>query len=146
MEGLAPPLKCLIEIQSALQNGEPARKGLARYLSAVPVSDVFASDVRRFLFAWDQGRDWKAIIAKIESPHRRVLLDLCATALSGQPILSHLDEFKSEMIGAVDLEIKTHLELLPIKMLVPLLLFQFPAFLLLLFGPLLSHLIQEINR
>jgi hypothetical protein len=146
MEGLAPPLKCLIEIQAALQNGEPIRKGLARYLASVSIDEEFAGDVRQFLFAWEQGRDWKTVITKIKSPHRRVLLDLSANALAGQPILAHLDELKSEIVAAADSEIRTHLELLPIKMLIPLLLLQFPAFILLLFGPLLSHLIQEMNR
>lgn len=146
MEGLAPPLKCLIEIQSALHNGETVRVGISRYLNAVRYDDAFASEMRRFLFAWDQGKEWKQVIARIESPHRRVLMDLVATALSGQPILTHLEELKCEITNAVDIEIRHHLEILPIKMLIPLLLFQFPAFLLLLFGPLLGHLIQEINR
>lgn len=146
MEGLAPPLKCLIEIHAALQNGESVRTGINRYLASTPAHSDFAPDVRRFLFVWEQGGDFRAVIAKIRSPHRRALLDLIATALSGQPILGHLEELRSELIASADSEIREHLELLPIKMLMPLLFFQFPAFLLLLFGPLLNHLLEEINR
>ncbi len=146
MEGLAPPLKCLIEIQSALQNGEVVRQGLARYLQTAGVNDPFATDIRKFLFAWEQGQDWRAVSATIQSAHRRALLDLVAMALSGQPILNHLEELRVELINAVDLEIRHHIEMLPIKMLVPLLFFQFPSFLLLLFGPLLSRLITELNQ
>jgi hypothetical protein len=146
MEGLNPPLKCLIEIHSALSNGETVRVGLSRYLSIVPLHDEFASSIRRFLFAWDQGQDWRVVVNAIKSAYRRALLELCATALAGQPILPHLEELRQELMSAANAEIGEHLELLPIKMLVPLLLFQFPAFLLLLFGPLLVRLLEEMNR
>lgn len=146
VEGLAPPLKCLIEIHSSLQNAEPAREGVNRYIQSAAVNDHFAVDLRRFLFAWDQGNDWRSVIASVRSPHRRALMDLLSLALAGQPILPHLEELKIELMSAVDLEIKEHMELLPIKMLLPLLLLQFPAFLLLLFGPLLTRLIEELNK
>ena len=146
MEGLAPPLKCLIEMQSALQNGEVIRQGLRRYLQATVPGDEFATVIRRFTFAWDQGQDWRELIGQVTSPHRRALLDLIATGFAGQPVMVHLEELRTEIIAACDLEIRGRLDMLPLKMLVPLLFFQFPAFLLLLFGPLLSRLVQELNR
>ena len=149
MEGLAPPLKCLIEVQAALQNGETVQKGLTKYLGFASLSkerDPFALQLRRFLFAWDQGQDWRALIAELSSPQRKALLELIATGLAGQPILSHLEELKLELMEACQADIDHHLELLPIYMLAPLLLFQFPAFLLLLFGPLLARLLQELSR
>ncbi len=146
MEGLAPPLACLIEIQSALQNGEAVRQGLARYLRGPQAANPFATDIKSFLFAWDQGQDWKIVVRKLRSPHRRALLEIVATGLSGQPIQAHLTELQTEITDACDLEIRRHLEVLPLKMLAPLLLFQFPAFLLLMFGPLLKRLLEELNR
>lgn len=146
MEGLAPPLKCLIEIQAAIQNGEPIQKGLQAYLRAAETSDPFKSQLQRFLFAWDQGQDWRAVLLQTKSVYRRALLEVIATGLAGQPIQNHLDELRSELLEACDVEIKRHLELLPILMLGPLLLFQFPAFLLLLFGPLLTRLLHELAK
>lgn len=146
MEGLSPSLKCLIEMQSALQNGETVRSGLKRYLSNANSKDRFARQTRAFLFAWEQGQDWRAVIRSIKEIHRRTLLEIAASGLAGQSILPHLESLRSEMVDAAELEIEAHLEMLPLKMLVPLLLFQFPAFLLLLFGPLLRHLIQELNQ
>lgn len=145
MEGLAPPLKCAIEIRTALQNGETVRVGLTRYLEMAG-GDDFASDIRQFIFCWDQGQNWRAVIAKIKSPHRRALLELVASGFAGQPILSHLTELQAEIENASDLEIREYMEILPVKMLIPLLLFQFPAFLVLLFGPLLRRLIEEMSR
>lgn len=146
MEGLNPPLKCLIEIQAAVSNAETVRVGLARYLQYAGGDEVLARDIRKFLFAWDQGQDWRQIANSIQSPHRRALLELAATALAGQPILTHLEELRQELLAATDAEIGRYLELLPIRMLIPLLLFQFPAFLMLLFGPLLMKLLEELNR
>lgn len=146
MEGLAPPLKCLIHIQASLQNGEAVRSSLARYLAKLEAADPFGHVLRRFLFAWEQGHDWRLLLRSVSSSHRRALIEVLASGLSGQSISSSLQGLREEMTGACELEIKDHLEMLPLKMLAPLLLFQFPAFLLLLFGPLLRHLIQELNR
>lgn len=146
MEGLAPPLKCLIEIQTALQNGETVQKGVLRYLQSAALTEPFAMQLRAFLFAWEQGQDWRGLITKARSSQRRILLEVIGNGLAGQPILAHLEELKGEIVDACDSDIRRHLELLPIYLLAPLLLFQFPAFLLLLFGPLLSKLLQELSK
>lgn len=145
MEGLAPPLKCLIEVQAAIRNGEAIRAGLARYVQMSSANDSFASAMRSFLIAWERGQPWRHVLEG-QSAHRRALLEVFACGLSGQSIASQLDSLRAEISKACDAEIREHLEMLPLKMLAPLLLFQFPAFLLLMFGPLLRHLIQEINR
>jgi hypothetical protein len=146
LEGLSPPLKCLIQIQSSIANGESVRTSIARYLGLVDVSDSFGHAVRKFLFAWEQGHEWRPALRNVSSSHRRALIEILACGLAGQPISPHLESLKGEIISACDLEIKDHLDMLPLKMLAPLLLFQFPAFLLLLFGPLLRHLVEELNR
>jgi hypothetical protein len=146
VEGLAPVLRCLIEIQSALQNGEPVRAGLQKFIQSTPGRDEVGEGFRRLLFAWDQGGDWRAVILRMATPYRRALGEIVVSGLRGQPVLLHLEELRGEIEKACEIEIKRRLELLPMKMLVPLLLFQFPAFLLLLFGPLLGRLILEMNR
>jgi hypothetical protein len=146
VEGLSPPLRCLIEMQSCIQNGETVRTGLKRFLQSSDPKDAFTRDVRAFLFAWEQGHDWRACVTRTTSPHRKALLEVAACGLAGQSVLPHLESLRTEIAAACDLEIQAHLEMLPLKMLVPLLLFQFPAFLLLLFGPLLRHLIEELNK
>ncbi len=146
MEGLNPPLKCLIEMQAAVQNGETVRFGVSRYLQTAQPNDDFAFTLRRFLFSWDQGQNWRAVVSDVKSPHRRALLEIIGTALLGQPVHSHLEELRIELIRVTEAEILQHLEMLPLKMLMPLLLFQFPAFLVLLFGPLLTKLLTEINK
>ncbi len=146
MEGVAPPLRCLIQIQSSIANGESVRSAVTRYLQIVSVDDPFGVVVRRFIFAWEQGHEWRAMLRDVKSPHRRALIEVLSHGLSGQSISAHLESLREEICAASDLEIREHIEMLPLKMLVPLLLFQFPAFLLLLFGPLLRHLIEELGK
>ena len=146
MEGLAPPLKCLIQIQSSIANGESVRSAIARYLQIVSIDDPFAIVIREFMFAWERGQDWRVTLRTVQSAHRRALIEVLACGLAGQSISAHLESLRTEVCAACDLEIREHLEMLPLKMLVPLLLFQFPAFLLLMFGPLLRHLVEELGR
>ena len=145
MEGLAPPLKCSIEVQAAIRNGESVRAGVLRYVQAAHARDDFAVALRSFLVAVDRGHCWRSCLEG-QSPQRRALVEIVACGLAGQAVASQLDALRTEIERACDAEIREHLEMLPIKMLAPLLLFQFPAFLLLMFGPLLRHLLQEINR
>jgi hypothetical protein len=146
MEGLSPSLSCLIEIQSSLMNGETTRSGVAKYFQSASQDDEFASQLRNMIFAWDQGQDWRPILSTVKSAQRRALAELIFAGISGQSILAQLIELRSEIIRACDREIKRHVELLPLKMLVPLLILQFPAFLLLLFGPILTRFIQEMSH
>jgi hypothetical protein len=146
MEGLSPSLKCLIDVQAAIANGETARTGVNRYVGGTEADPDFANVLRNFLFSFDQGRDWRLDVGKQKSPYRRALIEAIACGMSGQSISAHLQCLREEVESASEMEIREHIELLPLKMLIPLLLFQFPAFLLLLFGPLLRHLIEELNR
>lgn len=148
MEGLAPPLQLAIEMQSSLANGESIRSGIVRFASNSPINAAgeFARTVRRFLIAWDQSQDWRSILKQVESPYRRSLLELAANGLSGQSIQSALAELQREIEIACDEEIKLHIDMLPLKMLLPLLLLQFPAFMMVLFGPLLSRFVEEMSR
>ena len=152
MEGLAPPLQLAIEMHSSLANGESIRSGIVRFASDSPMSVAtnargdFARVVRRFLIAWDQSQDWRSILKQVESPYRRSLLELAAIGLGGQSIQAALVELQREIELACDEEIKVHIDMLPLKMLLPLLLLQFPAFMMVLFGPLLSRFIEEMSR
>lgn len=148
MEGLAPPLQLAIEMHSSLANGESIRSGIVRFASQsqANASDEFARTVRRFLIALDQSQDWRSMLRQIESPYRRSLLELAAHGLAGQSIQTALVELQREIELACDEEIKVHIDMLPLKMLLPLLLLQFPAFMMVLFGPLLSRFIEEMSR
>jgi hypothetical protein len=144
MEGLAPPLECLIAVRSSLQNGESVRTGMFRFMQTSKCE--FATQIRQFIFDFDRGLDWRARLTQMKSPYRRSLVEICALGLAGEPILTAIDELMAEVQLACDSEIKERLDLLPLQMLFPLLLFLFPAYLLLLFGPLVSSFLKEMAQ
>lgn len=144
MENLAPPMICILELQSAFANGESIRTGFLKYIGQT--RDEFSDLSKKFLFAWDRGQNWGKLIQEEPSSYRRSLLELIAAGLSGQSIQNQMKEVQIEVERGMELEIKRHIEMLPLKMMIPLLLFQFPAFLILLFGPILNQLLRELAK
>jgi hypothetical protein len=144
MEGLSPPLKCLIEVRSSLQNGESVRTGILRFIQSSNCE--FSTVCRQFLFDFEQGADWRARLPSVQSAYRRAMIELLAIGLSGEPIQTALEEMQKEIQSACEAEIKSRIDMLPLQMLFPLLLLMFPAYLLLLFGPLVSSFVQEMGK
>ena len=72
------------------------------------------------------------------------LRDLLVRGQSGEPILESLRELQLELIQQLEFEIDRQSALLPLKALIPLLLFQFPALLIMALGPLLASLYKFV--
>ena len=77
--------------------------------------------------------------------YARALWDLVDRGLAGEPISSALLALHDEVARAARAELELHVATLPFKMLIPLLLFQFPAHLLLLLGPMLRDLTRSLG-
>ena len=135
MANLAPPLSLLLQVRQSLENGQSCQSGVRKYLGSHPDDDFFPIVLQWFSLA-EQGLSTSKIKSHLRSPYRFTLLTLLENGISGKPILKPLRSFESELVEACKLEIESDLTALPFKILIPLLLFQFPAFLLLLLGPL----------
>lgn len=143
MEGLAPPLKCLLEIKLDLSNGESLKTSLLRYLKSS--SDEFGCLVQFWFFHYERGQNFQPSLEKIKSPYRRVLIEVLELGLQGQPILQRLNELEVEMIEACRSEVDHYLVHLSFLSLFPLFFLQLPAFLCLMLGPLIFQLIQSLS-
>jgi len=143
MEGLSPPLHLCMEIRIGIENGDSMQTTIDRYLMNNPT--VFGQFVQKWYFMYKQGRSTSDFLNSLESQYRQTLLEVVEGGLNGQPILKLITELETEIMQATKDELDADLKLLPLKLLLPLLLFQFPAFLLLLFGPLLSTILKEFT-
>jgi hypothetical protein len=76
---------------------------------------------------------------------QETLFELLCLHTEGASILEPLESLEQEMRQAARFQMDTHLGQLPFKMLVPLLLFQFPSLLILIIGPMLFYLIKEVQ-
>jgi len=142
MEGLAPILRCVLEVRFALENGESVRAGLVRALSGA--TDRFSLDLQRWLFAWDQGQ-MENQEDHAETPYQRNLVSLLGHGLRGNSIRPQLLDLEGEVEQACNEQIDDFIRMLPMKMTIPVLLLQFPAFLILLLGPMVSELLKGLQ-
>jgi hypothetical protein len=80
------------------------------------------------------------------SPYRRELISLVGLGLSGAPVVAKLRELEVEIRWACQDELDLFIARLPLRALLPVLLIQFPAFLILLFGPILSEFTRSLSQ
>ena len=142
MEDLAPPLKFALEVEQALKNGESLRRAILNYSKYH--ADPFATDVKRFMVMFDHGQSICPILERSTSAYRKALLELLMFGLQGESILPQLQAIKDSIEKACEQEIEEHLRTLPIKMMVLVMIFMVPGYLMLLFGPLLIQLSRSL--
>lgn len=144
MEDLAPPLKCLLEVRYGLENGASVLFSLK--LVAKGQKGQLNKEIVDFLISYEKGDKGKELIGELKSPYRVALFEVFLRGLEGEPILNRLKELEAEMVQESHYEIEKKISDLPFITMIPLLLFQFPAFLILLFGPLLLKFMEGLNQ
>ncbi|MFN7728853.1 MAG: hypothetical protein ACK5P7_06830 [Bdellovibrio sp.] len=143
MENVTPTMRLLQSVRYSMEGGESVRQGLVAYLQLSP--DALSPLVRQWLHLFERGASTHAFLGEIQSPVRRHLLLLLEKGLLGEPILQSLTSFAEEVQEQSIAEIELFLAQLPFRMLLPLLFFLFPAFLLLLLGPLLLRVVAGLG-
>lgn len=144
MEHLSPTLSCLYELKRSLAQSKPLREGLSDFISRHP--GPLASTLRIWLSYFEANRLHELPSLDWTSDYQPVLIVALEAGLCGQPIQDQLNQLIEEVELASQLEIENYLTRLPFKALVPVFLFQFPAFILLIFGPVFSQLISGVSN
>lgn len=142
MENLSPTLTLLLDVRAALENGTSVRTGINHFLKRS--RDPFAKTVSIWLLKQDQGQEQGALISTLH-PCRRALLVILEKGLRGTPILNHLIDLEIEVVRSCENEMDEQVQKLPIKLMIPVLFFMFPAYLILLLGPVLLKILRELN-
>jgi hypothetical protein len=139
MEYLTPPvLQAVREIRWHVESGKAMKEAVQSYLNSA--SDSFAMLLREaWVLKW-QGKSRTEF--NFRSRLQTALWRLIERGCAGQPSMESLCALESEIEKAAQYELESHLAAVPFKILIPLLLFQFPAYLVLLLGPVL----RELNR
>lgn len=143
MENINPCLLLCFHLKRSIEKGVSVRLGILEFIRKD--KSEFSQQVMTWLTYRDRGAELKAAIAPIQSMYRKNLLYFADQALSGQSIYTQLCQFEKELIEACEQELQERIQRLPFIMLIPLLLLQFPAFLLLLFGPVLQQLLDSLR-
>lgn len=143
MDHIAPPLQLVAYIKRSVEVGSSVRSGVLAFIHTE--RSCFAKDVSKWISLTDQGLETTQILQKQRSQYRRSVLELLERGLRGESIYVYLCQLEQEIIEACQDEISRKLSKLPFLLLGPLLLMQFPAFLLLLFGPLLENFFHSLG-
>ena len=140
---LAPPLKAVLEIRLQMENGVSVSQAIRLY-SQRNLDEPFAKGLGFWLFSKETGKNFNE--KSFDTFYRRRLIDLLNQGLKGEPILEALCDLEKDLIFVVNEDMEQHLQKLPLISLIPLLLFEFPAFFLLLVGPLLLNLLSALQN
>lgn len=139
MEDLAPPLRLCLSLRFDLERNRPMTAAIQSYVAKEKEKD-WREAVQMLLLQQQIGGETEKIVKSQKSSYRRAIFSLILRGHRGEPIYSQLCQIEEEMLQASQEELEHFHLALPIRTLMPLLLLQFPAFLILLIGPLLGAL------
>lgn len=142
MENLSFLLKLCLHVRASMEGGESLRVSLMRFC------DKRTSLAQIRLSEWLNHFDHTAGEDRSEfyfsHTQTQMFLEILSQGLRGHAIYERVCSFEEELIELCKEEFQKELDRLPYILMVPLLLFMFPAYLILLLGPILNLFIQSI--
>ena len=144
MEDLAPPLELLLSVKSSIEKGKSIPEGIKRYTTHFN-EQPFARITRQWLVLVERQMGTQELVNTQKSIHRRQLLQLLEKGIKKEPIYHQLLILEHEIYQACEREIQEKLIKLPYLVMIPVLFFQFPALLTVIFGPLLQNFIESLR-
>jgi hypothetical protein len=144
MDGLAPPLRLCLNLRYALENGGALYSAVKSQL--IYLDESLRIDLSVVLAAHEQGRAATGSDFISKSEYRKALIEIIMAGLRGEPIVKQLRDIEDEIKAACEYDLEMFIARLPMKALVPLMLVQFPAFLILVLGPVLNQLIKGLAQ
>ena len=140
---LAPSLQAVLEIRLLLENGNSVSQAIRLYSQRNDKED-FAKELGVWLLAQTAGKKYEN--KKFDNFYRKRLLEILSQGLKGSAVLSSLSDLEEDLIFISNENLEQHIQKLPLISLIPLMLFAFPAFFLLLAGPLLLNLLHALQN
>jgi hypothetical protein len=140
MAHIAPSISFIREVISGIEQG----KSVGQVLDAVVLLDQ-ADFFKKMKVWWSIKKSGGEPPQIFRSHYQQSLIEILENGLLGGAIHDHLCRLEAEMIQEFERQWKAFLESLPLKLSVPLLLFFFPSYVVLLFGPLLVQFLMEVN-
>ena len=105
-------------------------------------SDPFFFKVQLWVAYYKKGQKNKV---KFDTDYQKTLLQVMGKGFEGGAIIEHLEILEQEMLKEFERQWKAYLDSLSFRLMIPLLLCFFPAYLILLFGPFVMQFLKEIG-
>ena len=139
MEHLAPSLQYLNDFLFEIENGYSVKDSLIRLNNR---NLAFSKRVNQYLFM-KQAENLEINVNNANT-YQQMLLEIIFKGVVGEPVLRPLKVLQEEMIEKSKEDIDMHLAKIPFQLMLPLLIFQFPAYLILLFVPILKSFLSGL--
>ncbi len=143
MENLSFLLQLCLHIRASLEGGEALRISLSRF--AEKKTSLLHFKALRWLEHFDQTEGECCADKIFDSQQMVIFFHLIGEGLRGHSIYERIKSFEEDIVESCHDELQRHLDKLPYLLMIPLLLLLFPAYMLLLLGPILNMFINELN-
>lgn len=139
MDFIAPLAGMLIQIRFFLEEGKSVRSSVEFYI------DQSTGPLRNRMVSWLNHYDNKSDQFVHVSSYEALVFSCLARGLDGYPVMEIIKDMEQDFIEICEHDLKTHIDQLSFKLMLPLLCFVFPAFLLLLIGKrLIDHFLPYL--
>ena len=141
MAHIVPSIEFVSGVKYGMQNGQSLTQSLERQLGRS--KDRFHWEMARWFAAYKSGHRYHR---EFPSIYQQSLVSILEEGLRGAPIVHALDELEAEMLFEFETQWKAYVERLPTILSIPLLLLFFPAYIVLLFGPLINSFLAGVGQ
>lgn len=142
MEDLSFLLKLCLHVRVSIEGGEALRVSLLRFSEIEHT--LRHLKLKEWLAYFDQTGGESCAEIFFKNHLIRSFLEILEQGLSGHAIYERIGVLEEEFIETCEEEFQKELDKLPYILMIPLLLFMFPAYLLLLMGPILNLFLKEL--
>ena len=140
MGHIAPSLSFVRNMKTGLEQGLSVLESFEQ--SIAMEESEFGSKVSLW---WSYEKNGAHNQVSFKTHYQKHLMEIIRSGLAGAPIYDHLGYLESEMAAEFERQWKAYLEILPLKLSIPLLVFFFPSYVVLLFGPLIVQFLTEVQ-
>ncbi len=133
-------LKFIDSINNSLNEGMSVKNSLQ--IAVEDQNSKLSRFGKNFLELLESGRPAETIVKSLNKPENKALFIILGLGIKGRPVMEVLENFYLEVKASNELLIQNYHRKLPFKMLIPLMLFYFPALFLLFLGPFLSNFFE----
>lgn len=142
MEDLSFLLKLCLHVRVSIEGGESLRVSILRF--GDKEDSMLHFKLKQWLTHFDQSDGESQAENFFSNHHTQIFLEILSQGLNGHSIFERIKAVEEEFIEVCKDEFQKELDKLPYVLMVPLLLFMFPAYLLLLLGPILNLFLKEL--
>jgi len=143
MEDISPPLNFALELQNLIENGKAISSSIYKLIDSG--GQELSPLLKEILITWERGGEFPFYNKPLQAT-TRALLQVVWIGLRGEPILTRLKEVIVEIKMENEHQLNLYIKKLPFIGLIPVFLFQVPAFLLLILGPILSETLKLLSQ